>query len=166
VVAPEQSEVKVGVGLAPDPQEIGEWLADAAAFDAAGAHALWVNLGAGSELDPLGLVAAIAVVTSRALLFTTLPGSDRSTEAQARLTATVERLSHGRLRILADDRDEDQHWFAAAPPDSRTAWRTTLAEAAEQGFEGVLVPASPRLLDILRNPEEPGERRDLYLAQG
>jgi hypothetical protein len=30
----------------------------------------------------------------------------------------------------------------------------------------VLVPAGPRLLDLLRNPDDPGDRRDLYLAQG
>jgi hypothetical protein len=29
-----------------------------------------------------------------------------------------------------------------------------------------MVPANPRLLDILRNPDEPGDRRDLQLAQG
>jgi hypothetical protein len=28
------------------------------------------------------------------------------------------------------------------------------------------VPAGPRLLDLLRNPDDPGDRRDLYLAQG
>ena len=31
---------------------------------------------------------------------------------------------------------------------------------------GLLVPAHPRLLDILRNPDDPGERHDLQLTQG
>jgi len=29
-----------------------------------------------------------------------------------------------------------------------------------------VVPVDPRLLDILRNPDDPGDRRDLQLAQG
>ena len=41
-----------------------------------------------------------------------------------------------------------------------------LADAAERGIAGLVVPADPRLLDILRNPDEPGERHDLQLAQG
>jgi hypothetical protein len=164
VVAPEQSEVKVGVRLAPDPDDIGDWLADAAAFDAAGADALSVVHGPQPEFDPLVLMAALAVITYRSLLMTTVPTSDRST-VHARTIATIDRLSHGRLRILADGVDEAR-WLAAAPPESRAAWRSILADAADQGFEGVLVPASPRLLDILRNPEEPGDRRDLYLSMG
>ena len=165
---PEPSRaVKVAVRLPPDPDDVGGWLADGAAFDAAGADGLWIEHGPDPELDPLALMAALAVVTSRSTLVTTSPPSDGSDAAQARLLTTVDRLSRGRLRILARPvRSNPTGWFAAPPPDSRAAWRLMLAEAAEDGFEGVLVPASPRLLDILRNPEEPGERRDLFLAQG
>src|SRR5215218_2546688 len=44
--------VKVGVLLDRQPVELGEWLADARAFEAAGAAALWVEPAAGSDLDP------------------------------------------------------------------------------------------------------------------
>src|SRR6266542_2513238 len=35
--------------------------------------------------------------------------------------------------------------------DSRAAWRAALRNAAEHGSRGLLVPANPRLLDLLRN---------------
>jgi Luciferase-like monooxygenase len=167
VAQPEPSRtVKVAVLLTIDPHNVGGWLADGAAFDAAGADVLWIDHGPDPELDPLALMAALAVVTSRSNLVTISPPSDGPAAAHARSLTTVDRLSHGRLSFHADGPAETHRWFAAPPPDSRAAWRLMLAEAAEGGFEGVLVPANPRLLDILRNPEEPGERRDLFLAQG
>ena len=49
---PDPTTVKVGVLLARGPAELGDWLADAAAFEAAGAHALWVDPEPESKLDP------------------------------------------------------------------------------------------------------------------
>jgi hypothetical protein len=168
----------VGVLLAGQPDDLGEWLADAAAFDAAGADALWVDLAQKVELDPVALTAALAAVTFRSLLITTRPGSDRPSQAVDRTLATIARLSRGRLRVLDAGGPPGEAgvadtvaglggtWVSAPSPDSRAAWRATLADAAERGAQGVVVPAGPRLLDILRNPDDPGERRDLQLSQG
>jgi hypothetical protein len=194
---PEPTTVKVGVLLARRPAELGEWLADAAAFEAAGAHALWVDPEPGSELDPLALLAALAALTSRALLVATPPASGYASEALGRTLATIGRLSHGRLALAAepgrleeltnlapgpaafrrlpgepaaferlDETDVAERWVRTQPPEGRAAWRTALAEAATNGAGGLLVPAGPRLLDILRNPNDPEGRRDLHLAQG
>jgi hypothetical protein len=168
--------VEVGVQL-PPVVEIGEWLADAAAFEAAGARALWIDV-AGSDLDPLVLAAALAVVTVRPLLIVAPPGS-----AGPESLATLHRLARGRLRVAGADgfqpvTDEPGTyaearpdgpaylWITVGAPASRADWRETLARAAEQGSQGVIVPAGPRLLDILRNPDDEGERRDLYIAVG
>lgn len=189
--------VKVGILLARQPDDLGEWLADGAAFEAAGAEALWVDFASEPELDPLALTAALAAVTFRSLLVTTLPASDAPSQALARMLATIGQLSHGRLRILADaipfgglaefgpglgvfrripgdpqafehtrEPHEAERWVPAPSPDSRATWRATLLDAAERGSRGLLVPADPRLLDILRNPDDPDDRRDLQLAQG
>jgi hypothetical protein len=194
---PDPTTVKVGVLLDRRPAELGEWLADAAAFEAAGAHALWVDPEPESELDPLALLAALAAVTSRALLVATPPASGYASEALGHTLATIGRLSHGRLALAAeqerleelsslapgpaafrrlpgepgaferlDGTDTAERWVRTAPPEGRTAWRTALAEAVTDGAGGLLVPAGPRLLDILRNPNDPEGRRDLYLAQG
>jgi hypothetical protein len=194
----EAATVKVGVELARRPGELGEWLADATAFEAAGAHALWVDPAPESRLDPLALLAALAAVTFRALLVAApAAGGDRPPEALGRTLATIGRLSHGRLALAADPAEVDrltalvpgcaafrrlagepggferplegaaaERWVAVPPPDGRAAWRAALADAADGGAAGVLVPAGPRLLDILRNPRDPEDRQDLHLAQG
>jgi hypothetical protein len=189
--------VKVGVLLGRRPAELGEWLADAAAFEAAGAHALWVDPEPESRLDPLALLAALAALTSRALLVATPPVSGYASEALGRTLDTIGRLSHGRLALAAepgrleeltnlapgcaafrrlpgepgaferlDETDTPERWVRTPPPDGRAAWRTALAAAVTNGAGGLLVPAGPRLLDILRNPNDPDDRRDLQLAQG
>jgi alkanesulfonate monooxygenase SsuD/methylene tetrahydromethanopterin reductase-like flavin-dependent oxidoreductase (luciferase family) len=146
----------VGVLLGRDPDPIGEWLADAAAFDAAGADALCVYCGPEPDWDVLALAAALAVVTHRARLLVTPPD-----DPPARTVDTLERLSRGRLVLTGADR-----WERVPVPDGRAAWRAACADAAERGVPGLVVPADPRMLDILRNPEDPGERHDLQLAQG
>jgi hypothetical protein len=185
----------VGVVLARQPDDLGEWLADGAAFEAAGADALCIDAAPEPELDPLALTAALAAVTFRSLLITSLPSA--GSPAIARTLGTIEQLSHGRLRILADaippgkladlalrlgvfrrvtgDAEAFEHvhgpgeaerWISVPSPDSRAAWRQTLLDASGRGPAGLLVPAGPRLLDILRNPDDQGGRRDLQLAQG
>jgi hypothetical protein len=194
---PDPGTVKVGVLLAPEPAELGEWLADAAAFEAAGAHALWVGPAAESKLDPLALLAALAALTSRALLVATPPAPEHPSEALGLTLATIGRLSHGRLALAAepgrlealtdlapgsaafrrlpgepsaferlDVAEAAERWVRTPPPEGRAAWRTALADAVANGAGGLLVPAGPRLLDILRNPNDPDDRRDLQLAQG
>ena len=194
---PDPGTVKVGVLLARRPGELGEWLADAAAFEAAGAHALWVDPAPESKLDPLALLAALAAVTSRALLVATPPASEYPSEALGLTLATIGRLSNGRLALAAepgrleeltdlapgsaafrrlpgepaaferlDASEAAERWVRTPPPEGRAAWRMALADAVANGSGGLLVPAGPRLLDILRNPNDPDDRRDLQLAQG
>jgi hypothetical protein len=62
--------------------------------------------------------------------------------------------------------DEAGRWLSVPPPQGRASWRAALADAAEHGVHGLVVPADPLLLDILRNPDDPTGRRDLHLAQG
>lgn len=190
--------MKIGVLLGSPPADLGQWLANAAAFDAAGADALWIDLADDPGLDPLAVTAALAVLTYRSLLVTALP-----TAADDRTLGTVERLSRGRLALCGDRTslagipdvalfhplggdelepdggfaretggfaretgDEPERWLRTGWSGGRAAWRAAVAEAAERGAAGLLVAAVPPLLDILRNPGDPGDRRDLQLAQG
>jgi hypothetical protein len=188
----------VGVLLDADLSDVGAWLRDAAAFDAAGADALWVEPPTESELDPLAIAAALAVVTFRALLFVRLPTPDAATLDAARPDAaslvasrqlsTVDRLSRGRVRVVVDpdtspgdgvavlrhmggspavlEDSEGHRWRVEPTPDGRAGWQTTRAAAVEAGVHGLIVPASARVLDLLRNPDDDGDRRDLQLAVG
>jgi alkanesulfonate monooxygenase SsuD/methylene tetrahydromethanopterin reductase-like flavin-dependent oxidoreductase (luciferase family) len=162
--------LKVGIVLEPPGGEPGAWLADGAAFEAAGADALWIDCG--SEHDPVPLTAALAAVTYRSRLLVRVPEP-----LPDRTRVTLEQLSRGRLEIVtgdpppdADPADEDQAgegaWLPVPVPESRAAWQAIIADAGEQGFPGVLVPADPRMLDLLRNPGQLVDRRDLEIAQG
>ncbi|HZM80000.1 MAG TPA: hypothetical protein VFC19_30060 [Candidatus Limnocylindrales bacterium] len=150
--------VKVGILLPRRPGDLGEWLADAAAFDAAGADALWIDVQAGVGLDVMALAAALAATTSKAALIARMP---EGTAAEA--VSTLRRLSRGRY-VPAD---EAGRWVRMPVPDSRAHWHRTLADVEAEGVStGILVEADSRLLDLLRNPGDPGERHDLELAQG
>jgi len=149
--------MKVGVLLAAPGEDLGGWLAEAAAFDAAGADALWID--AAGELDPLAVTAALAALTYRSMLVTAVPA-----RAEDRTLATLVRLSRGRFVDAVAFPEVD--WERVAWSGGRAAWRAAVAEAAERGAGGLLVPAGPQLLDILRNPNDPGGRQDLQIAQG
>jgi hypothetical protein len=162
VAADAPDRVRIGVRLAP-PGEVGPWLAEGAAFDAAGADALWTDLRTSPEFDPYVLVAALAAVTFRAEVVLELeadPAVDRP-----RVVPTLAAVSRGRL-VLPSAGAASLGWESVPVPDGRPAWRQTLADAAERGVPGLIVPADPRLLDLLRNPDEEVDRRDLQLAQG
>lgn len=131
--------------LPGDFESAGEWLADAQAMEAAGAEALFVAQGG---LDRQALLAALAAVTWRARL--DLAGA----------SDTVRLLARGR-QVAADE-----HWRRVPAPESREHWRQLHEEAEAAGAEGVLVPLSPRLLDLLRNADLVEDRSDLNLAQG
>jgi hypothetical protein len=99
--------------------------------------------------------------------------------AATRTLDTIGRLSHGRLVLIADQYEmrrvpgepgtfdgPGERWESVPAPDGRQSWRAIRADAAERGIQGLVVPADPRLLDLLRNPHDPDDRRDLQLAQG
>ena len=98
----EPRPVEVGVLLDQVPDNLGEWLADAAAFDAAGADALWVDCGPNPQLDVPALAAALAVVTHRARLVVAFPDVSAAPAESALRVDTIVRLSRGRLTLIAD----------------------------------------------------------------
>lgn len=148
--------LRVAILLPRRPGDLGEWLADAAAFDAAGADALWIDVEADAGLDPLVLAAALTATTSRAALVARMPEG-----AALEALSTLRRLSRGRFVAPGDA----GRWLRVPVPENRAHWRDILAEV-DSSTTGVLVEADSRLLDLLRNPGDPGERRDLELAQG
>jgi hypothetical protein len=174
------ARVAVGILLDREPDEISEWLADAAAFDAGGADALWLDAGPAPDWDVLALAAALAVVTFRSRLVVALPAFGAA--PAGRTLDTIGRLSHNRLALVADGEPPagvavfrrvpggfesgGERWVTTPAPQGRAAWRAACVDAAGRGVRGLVVPADPRLLDILRNPDDPDDRRDLQLAQG
>ena len=71
-----------------------------------------------------------------------------------------------RESISGGGRPSTELWAVLPSPQDRAAWNLALREYAEAGASGVLVPAGPRLLDLLRNADEDEDRSDLSLSQG
>jgi alkanesulfonate monooxygenase SsuD/methylene tetrahydromethanopterin reductase-like flavin-dependent oxidoreductase (luciferase family) len=220
--------LKIGVCLPHPFEDVGEYLADARALDAAGVASLWLDDGGH---DPWMVLSGIAAVTGVARLVVSL------TDADARLCAgpdtrlaTLERLSRGRgvicvtpadgvevvidfaqraktpvlvqapgeaqmriaarladglvrrvespemlrtsltpvsrLREAAGRTGPFEVWARVAALPDPTEWRRVRQEYEDAGATGVIVPADPRLLDLLRNGDEEDDRSDLQLAQG
>jgi alkanesulfonate monooxygenase SsuD/methylene tetrahydromethanopterin reductase-like flavin-dependent oxidoreductase (luciferase family) len=166
--------MKVGVLLPSRFEDPGEFLADARAMEAARVDSIWLEEGDG--YDPMLALAAIAAVTSQlrlGLITLNTPspfgkGSGRGFETLQHLsrhrviTGTISLPLEGRVGegVIGTER-----WRRVEMPADREAWAQTL-EQARPDFDGVLVAMDPRLLDILRHPEDAIDRSDLLLAQG
>ena len=149
---PAVPELRIGVrySLGADPREL---YADAKAAEAAGADSLWFDAADG---DPFVALAALAAVTWRVRLVAS--GAPRGAGR-----ATCEALSRGRL-LVAEESGE--RWTHLAFPESRARYREARADAAAAGAVGITLPNDPRLLDLLRNPDQDDDRSDLNIAVG
>lgn len=160
--------MKVGVLLPSRFEDPGDFLADARAMEAAGADSIWIEDDGGH--DPMLALAAIAAVTGQLCLGLILPNSSSAFEAVSwRGFETLQHLSRRRGMVgVPQDRKivtTMNEWLRVDVPADREAWARSLKDA-EPDFDGVIVPLDPRLLDILRNPEDAIDRSDLLLAQG
>lgn len=186
--------LQVAVRLPATINEVGEYLADVTAFEAAGAAALWID---DTGLDPWVLLGAMAAVTHRVRLGCILE-SDLGPPPDP--LATLQKLSRGRTMVAmsqpghegrrifnagpnneaatgtifevqsADQLDvaPDAHievWAAIEVPSDRAAWAETLSAYEAAGATGVILPWNERVLDLLRNPE-PDDRTDLLISTG
>ncbi len=150
-----RADLGIGVRLAlsGDP---GEMFADARALEAAGAHSFWMDATGG---EPYVVLAALAAVTWRALL---VASGGTSTAGRA----TCEVLARGRLRGAEELARSGERWIHADFPADRAAWRATRDAAAASGATGIVLANDPRLLDLLRNPDQDDDRSDLNIAVG
>lgn len=157
--------MKVGVLFPSRFEEPGELLADARAMEAAGVDSVWLHED-GNSLDPWLLLAAIAGVTGTLRLGLILLDSPSPFRGGFE---TLHRLSRQRAMAGAAQGGEivsgTERWRRVEIPAGREAWAKTLEQAAPD-VDGVLVPLDPRLLDILRHPEDAIDRSDLLLASG
>src|SRR5207249_5822699 len=90
-----------------------------------------------------------------------LAGEGEGGGSDQRRIATLQQLSRNRIVEAST-----QSWQRVEVPADRDAWTSMLERAQQEGAHGVLVPSDPRLLDILRHPDDAIDRSDLILAQG
>lgn len=146
-------DIGVRLALTGDP---GELFADARALEAAGAQSLWIDA---SDGDPYVALAAMSVVTSRVRLV-----ARGAPEGPGRETCAA--LCRGRLAIAEELERGGERWTHAAFPADRKAWRALREAAAASGTFGIVIPNDPRIIDLLRNPDQEDDRSDLNIAVG
>ena len=186
---------RVGVELAAPGADPGGWLAEATAYEAAGVDSLWVGTEPGANpWVLLGALAAVtwrvrlgAVVDEGARAEETVAVATLRRLSRERLLLGRPRRGSAMLDVegpvaagAVDVGDagrwagleaavaggEVERWARAAPPPGRRAWAEALAAAADADAHGLLVPATPGLLDLLRNPDDEDDRGDLRLTYG
>ena|SRR5256885_411909 len=160
--------MKVGVLLSSRFEDPGEFLADARAMEAAGVDSVWIEDDE-TGIDVWMALAAVAAVTGQLRAHLIITRAMTPTFEHRRQVTTLEHLSQGRATVAVEDTHGlltgIERWRRVEVPSDREAWANTLKQAGSD-VEGVLVPMNPRLLDILRHPEDAIDRSDLLLAQG
>jgi len=158
--------MKIGVVFPTRFDNQGEFLADTRAMETAGVDSIWLHEQDDGGLEIL-LLAGMAAVTSQLRLGLIPPspspagGGRRGGGLDKRYLAPLQLLS--RNRVIESSTES---WQRVDVPSDRDAWAATLERAERGGAHGVLVPFDPRLLDILRHPDDAIDRSDLILAQG
>jgi len=166
--------------------EVGEYLADVTALEAAGADAVWVE---DTGPDPWVMLGALAAITHRMVLGCVITSPEEWPAAQlGRAVGALQALSRGRILVglPPDGMQEDQvdalrvagvtifdsdfvageeAWRSVPAPVDREAWNEAVAACDASGATGVIVPWTDRLIDLLRNPE-PDDRSDLLISTG
>lgn len=87
--------LRVGVRLPAAPGQIGDYLADVTALEAAGADSIWLDTSTEASIEPWILLGAIAAITHRVRLGTSI-GSAAGWQAAV---DTLVRLSVGRVVV-------------------------------------------------------------------
>ncbi len=178
--------LKVAVVLPAITGEVGEYLADVTALEAAGAHAVWVE---DTGPDPWVTLGALAAITHRLVLGCVITSrAEWSAAWLDRASRSLQTLSRGRFAValpqeglLEDQLDAlraagvrlfgsdfgagEEAWLSIPAPVDRVGWNEALAACDAAGATGLIVPWSDRLIDLLRNPE-PDDRSDLLVSTG
>ena len=141
------------LALRGDP---GELFADARALETAGVHSLWIDA---SDGDPYVALAAISVATARVALV-----ASGAPEGSGRETCAA--LCRGRLAVAEDLARGGERWIRSEFPADRGTWRALRESAVASGATGIVIPNDPRLMDLLRNPDQEDDRSDLNIAVG
>ena len=126
--------LRIAVELPADFAAPGEFLADAQAYEAAGAEAVWLG-PPGQGPEHLTLLAGVAAVTSRLRLGATLGDTTGCPPALlADLVRTLERLSRDRV-VLAVEAGRAAELLAALRPADAAERRILVAGGGEADAE-------------------------------
>jgi hypothetical protein len=125
--------LQVAVRLPATIDDVGEYLADVTALEAAGAAAIWVD---DTDLEPWVLLGAMAAVTHRVRLgcILTSTGAGPSEKLEASVT-TLQKLSRGRTMVAvpSPSQPEARIFTAGSKPEVATGVILGVESADELG---------------------------------
>jgi probable F420-dependent oxidoreductase len=162
--------VRVGVKLPALFDTVGEFLADAQAYETAGADSIWLSDGmfrpaqgeafAAPGLDVLTLLGALAAVTSRVQLGTSVVVAAQWPAALfAETVATLEHLSQGRVLLgVGAGWERVQMEANGVPFESRGRRLDELVEVARRLWQGRMEPFQGRFYQLPAVRVLPGPR--------
>jgi hypothetical protein len=168
--------LKIGVRLQPGIPQLGEFVADVTALEAAGADSIWLEAEANPPVEWFIELGTLIAVTHRVGL-----GLIASPPASEELTAALDAihsLSGGRglaahrsgstLRVAAGHwpGGDAESWAEGEAGKDRAAWRQALEDHSGSGRAGLIVVWDPRIVDLLRNSDAEDDRSDLLISTG
>jgi len=168
--------LKIGVRLRPGITQLGEFVADVTALEAAGADSIWVDAEAHPPVEWFIQLGAVVAVTHRVRLGLIAP-PPASEELTSALDA-IHRLSGGRglgahrsgsiLHVAAGrwPGGDAESWAEGEAGKDRAAWRQVLEHHSRSGRVGLVVAWDPRIVDLLRNSDAEDDRSDLLISTG
>jgi hypothetical protein len=156
--------LKIGVKLPSHVAQLGEFVADVSALEAAGADSIWLEAGPEPNAEGLIQIGAILAVTHRMAL-----GLISSTNHVPTVMEAIQRLSGGRglsaVRSGSDLLVAGEPWAEVEVGKDRAAWRELLEKHAGERRAGLIVAWDPRIIDLLRNLDD-DDRSDLLISTG
>jgi hypothetical protein len=168
--------LRIGVKLPPRITKLGEFVADVAALEAAGADSIWLDADAQPPVEWFIELGALVAVTHRVGLG--LIASPPASEELIAALDAIHALSGGRglaahrsgstLRVAAGrwPGAEAEPWSESEAGKDRAAWRQVLEEHSGSGRAGLVVAWDPRVVDLLRNSDAEDDRSDLLISTG
>ena len=168
--------LKIGVKLPPGIAQLGEFVADVTALEAAGADSIWLDADAQPPVEWFIQLGALVAVTHRVGL-----GLIASSTASEELTSALDAihaLSGGRglgahrsgsSLHVAPGRwpgGDAESWAEGEAGKDRAAWRQVLEHHSASGRVGLVVAWDPRIVDLLRNSDVEDDRSDLLISTG
>jgi len=168
--------LKIGVKLPPGLAQMGEFVADVTALEAAGADSIWLDADAQPPVEWFIELGALVAVTHRVGLG--LIASPAASEELIAALGAIHGLSGGRglgahrsgsTLQVAPGRWPGagaESWAEAEAGKDRAAWRRVLDEHAGSGRSGLVVAWDPRIVDLLRNSDAEDDRSDLLISTG
>jgi imidazole glycerol phosphate synthase subunit HisF len=93
-------------------------------------------------------------------------GLDEAEKAPPLADGVILAATPDEVRALRSKVGDFEVWVDLSVPADKVGWVKTVSDMESAGATGIIVPWTPRLIDLLRSAGEPDDRTDLLIATG